>query len=206
MALRTLSFLSALVMAMFQIGCTSSPGERIETTTSSMAELDALLDETDNQLDQLAVSMQNLAQAENLDEAYAGFRSQITALRDLREDIQEERSDLQLNAAAHLDEWRNESVRLSGDQAREISEERRRVFARRVQTVTDELDNLKDSFQPLNDRLTDLRVVLRNDLTRRGVELSQPLREEVFEAMREVSEQVEQTRSSIQEARDAFVR
>lgn len=186
------------------VGCSTTGGKRISGTTSSMADIEQLTEEGEQQVDALMISMDDLEDAVELDRAYRDLNSNIEEIQDTSEQIRERRTAMETKAAEHAALWRNESGRLSGEQAQEISDQRLVDFEQAVADVGEELDELRADYEPFIEKLRDLQVMLSNDLTRRGVELSQPVRARIAEMAQDLREQGADTRAALDRARSEF--
>lgn len=189
-------------------GCASnqSGAQRMDSTVSSMASMQSLIEDGQSQLDELMTVMDGLEAAEDIDERFRTFERELRSLDRIAERVRTERVSLQTQAAAHATKWRAEAQSLSGDQAQEISQNRRRDFERAVGEVSNALDNLRAEYDPFLDRARDLRVLLENDLTARGVQATRPVRRSVSNLASELRAQSEETLRSIAQAREEFAR
>ncbi len=205
--IRPLTLGAALLLAPVLPACTSSSGaQRIDTTTSTMAGIESLLDEGEARLDTVIASLDQMEQAENLDRSFREFDRNLRAVEDTAAKVRSRRVSLQANAAEHIIQWRAEERQITGERAQEISDQRRREFERSVSNVGSELDDLGVAYEPLIARLRDLRNVLANDLTRPGIERTRPLRADAIDRAQELREQSAETRTAIQTARADFAR
>tara|TARA_R110000782_G_scaffold103991_16_gene191617 strand:- start:19 stop:657 length:639 start_codon:yes stop_codon:yes gene_type:complete len=187
-------------------GCATSSAERLDSTTSTMADIQSDLDRGEAQLETLLVSMQNLESSEDIDATYRSFRRAAEDIEDTADRVRSRRVSLEARAADHAARWQAESARLSGDRAQEISEDRREQFKDSVNSVSDELDELRAAYDPFVTKLNDLRVVLSNDLTRRGIERTAPLRADLREMAADLKKRSEAAREALSDARDDFAR
>ncbi len=204
---RPLILAAALLLAPALPACTSNSGaQRIDSTTSTMAGIESLLDEGEARLDTVIASLDQMEQAENLDRSFREFDRNLRAVEDTAAKVRSRRVALQANAAEHIIQWRAEERQITGERAQEISDQRRREFERTVSNVGSELDDLGVAYEPLIARLRDLRSVLSNDLTRPGVERARPLRDNAIDLAQELRDQSAETRAAIQNARADFAR
>ena len=189
-----------------QTGCATTGSQRLDGTTSTMADIQSDLDKGETQLNALLASMQDLESTQDLDAAHRSFKRAADDIKDTADRIRSRRISLEARAAEHVARWQAESASLSGERAQDISEDRRRQFKESVDDVGAELDDLRAAYEPFVAKLNDLQVLLSNDLTRRGIERTAPLREDLRTMAEDLREQSEAAREALREARDDFAR
>lgn len=187
-------------------GCGTTGSQRLDTTTSTMANIEKDLDEGELRIEALFASLNTLDNAEDIDKSYRAFDRAVSDIEKTAASVRARRVAMETRAAEHVAQWQSESTRLSGDRAQEISSDRRAEFEDSVDSVSDELDALRAAYDPFIVKLQDLRVVLKNDLTRPGVQRTQPLRASLAELADDLREQTADTREALQEARADFAR
>lgn len=187
-------------------GCSTTSAQRLDSTTSTMGDIQSDLDKGEAQLDTLLASMQALESGTDTDENYRAFKRAAEHLKSTADRIRARRVSLEARAAEHVARWQSESARLSGERAQNISEDRREQFENSVGSVSEELDELRAAYDPFLTKLNDLQVVLANDLTRRGIERTAPLRAGLRDMAEELRERSESTRQALREAREDFAR
>lgn len=204
---RPLALAAALLLGLSLPACTSNSGaQRMDNTTSTMAGIESLLDEGEARLNAVITSLDQMERSEDLDRSYREFDRNLRAIEDTAAKVRERRVALQANAAEHIIQWRAEERQIEGERAQDISDQRRGEFERTVGDVGSELDDLSEAYEPLIARLRDLRNVLSNDLTARGIESTRPLRSNASELAEELREQTAETRTAIASARTDFAR
>lgn len=207
MLARILCLTAACTLAATPMGCAGDSGaRRIDDTTSTMAQIEALLDEGESRVDTLMATISGMEEAENLDRSFREYDRNVRAIQDTADKIRQRRVALQARASEHAVQWEAEARNLSGRRAQEISQERRREFERSVVSVGESLDDLNEAYQPFLTRLRDLRVLLANDLTRQGVQEARPVRDSVADAAEDLRAQSGQTRQTLEQARSSFQR
>ncbi|MGB3408077.1 MAG: hypothetical protein WBA67_11345 [Jannaschia sp.] len=189
-------------------GCASNPSgaQRMDSTVSSIASVESLIQDGQIQLGELMAAIDGLEEAEDIDAQFRTYQRELRALDRIAERVRAERVSLQTQAAAHATQWRAEAQSLTGDQAQEISQNRRRDFERAVNEVSESLDALRAEYDPFLDRAKDLRVLLENDLTGRGIQATRPVRRTVSNLASELRLQSEETLGAIADARQEFSR
>ncbi|MEX0875934.1 MAG: hypothetical protein WD114_00620, partial [Phycisphaerales bacterium] len=158
---------AVITLGLVLAGCSTTGSQRIDSTTSSMASIEDLIEQGENRLNTLMASMDAMDDAEDLDRANRDFRRSVKDIENTSERIRERRIAMEAQAAEHATLWRSETAQLSGERATEISENRRADFEEAVADVGDELDELRAAYEPFIAKLRDLQVMLSNDLTRR---------------------------------------
>ncbi len=194
----------AAVLAMTIVACSTTGGKRISGTTSSMADIQELTDRGEERLDAVMASLNGLDEAEDLGRASRDLRANTEDLEEISNRIRERRISMEARAAEHAALWRNETAHLSGERAQEISEQRRVDFEKAVADVGDELDDLRAAYEPFIAKLHDLQVMLGNDLTRQGVKLTDPVRQDLAEMADALRQQGAETRDALDRAQTEF--
>lgn len=198
--------LSTVVAASF-LGCASSTGpQRLDTTNASISDIGTQLEQGAERLDTLLASMDALENSENLDRAFRDFERAVDNLEQTAERVRSRRVALEARAADHIAQWRRESAQITSDSAQEISAQRRQEFERSVATVSGKLADLRAQYDPFVSQLKDLRLVLANDLTRPGVDLTRTLRASIAERSKGLREASANARQALDTARADFAR
>jgi chromosome segregation ATPase len=198
--------LSTVVAASF-LGCASPTGpQRLDTTNASISDIGAQLEQGGERLDAVLTSMDALDTNEDLDRAFRDFQRAVSNLEQTAERVRSRRIALEARAAEHIAQWRRESAQLTSDSAQEISAQRRQEFERSVATVTAKLADLRAQYDPFVSKLRDLQLVLANDLTRPGVDLTRPLRATIAEQSKGLREASANARQALDTARADFAR
>jgi chromosome segregation ATPase len=198
--------LSTVVAASF-LGCASPTGaQRLDTTNASISDIGSQLDQGAERLDAVLTSMDALDTNEDLDRAFRDFQRAVSNLEQTAERVRSRRIALEARAAEHIAQWRRESAQLTSDSAQEISAQRRQEFERSVATVTAKLADLRSQYDPFVSKLRDLQLVLANDLTRPGVDLTRPLRATIAEQSKGLREASANARQALDTARADFAR
>ncbi len=204
---RLLTVVASAALAVSFSGCASPTGaQRLDTTNASISDIESQLDHGAVRLDALLASMDALESSENLDRAFRDFERAVGNLEQTAERVRSRRIALETRAAEHVAQWRAESAQLSSDRAQEISAERRREFERSVADVSAKLADLRAEYDPFVSQLRDLRLVLANDLTRPGVELTRPLRASIAERSESLRAASAEARRALEAAQADFAR
>lgn len=200
--------LLACVLAGAPMGCatTSSAPNRLSSTTGTMEDIETLLSEGETELNELVASINALESAPDVEKAYRAFDHNVNDIDRIAERVRARRISMQTRASEYVARWESESTTLSSERAADLSEQRRKEFQDSVDTVTKRLDDLRAQYDPFISKLKDLRVVLSNDLTRRGIELTEPIRDNVGEMAQDLRERSADTKQALQKAREEFAR
>lgn len=189
-------------------GCASTPSgaQRMDSTVSSIASVQSLIEDGQSQLDELMMLMDGLEGAENIDRQFRDFERELRGLERIAERVHSEQVSLQTQAAAHATQWRSEAETLSGERAQQISQDRRQDFNRAVNNVSNALDNLRSEYDPFLEKARDLSQLLSNDLTVRGIQSTRPVRQNVMNLASDLRSQSEDSLRTISRAREEFSR
>jgi len=74
----------------------------------------------------------------------------------------------------YLKAWEAESVSLSSDASKQVAASRREAFASRFASLQADLASVKSSYGDLMTKLSDIRILLANDLTQDGIDAVRP--------------------------------
>ena len=207
---RTILTLSAIAGASMGLipACATTPSapNRLASTTGTMGEIETLLDEGEAELNELIESMNALENAPDAARAYRDFDDNVEDIERIAERVRSRRITMQTRAAEYVARWRAESAGLSSDRAAEISLERSSQFESSVDAVGEELDQLRADYDPFISKLRDLRVVLENDLTSRGIEMSRPIRQDLAAMAEDLRGRSADAKAALADARTEFAR
>jgi hypothetical protein len=100
---RPLALAAAAILALTLPACTSNSGaQRMDTTTSTMAGIESLLDKGESRLDAVITSMDQMERSDDLDRSFREFDRNLRAIEDTAEEVRQRRVALQANAAEHI--------------------------------------------------------------------------------------------------------
>lgn len=204
---RALSVVLSTVIAASFWGCAAPTGaQRLDTANASISDIGSQLDQGAERLDAVLASMDALDTTEDLDRAFRDYQRAVSNLEQTAERVRSRRIALEARAADHVAQWRAESAQLTSDSAQEISAQRRQDFERSVTNVTAKLTDLRAQYDPFVSKLRDLQLVLANDLTRPGVDLTRPLRASITDMSKGLREASDNARQALDTARADFAR
>lgn len=98
------------------------------------------------------------------------FREQREGVRSLAMALREGYENLQVAERAYIQKWENDLGAISDPELRQQSVDRRATLRDRFGQLDSDLDDSKQAFRPLLQKLSDLEVYLQNDLTATGVQ------------------------------------
>ena len=98
------------------------------------------------------------------------YRSQKESVRELAVSLREGHAALQEAERVYIATWERDLAAIGDPELRQQSVDRRAALRDRFGRLGNDLDNTKQRFQPLLQRLSDLEVYLKNDLTATGVQ------------------------------------
>ena len=98
------------------------------------------------------------------------YRGQKQSVRDLAVSLRQGYADLQEAEGVYIARWEQDLSAIRDPELRQQSVDRRAALRDRFGRLRADLDNTKQRFQPLLQKLSDLEVYLKNDLTATGVE------------------------------------
>lgn len=167
-----MSRIAVLALGMMLLaGCATSPVERQQSVTDSLTDVKNDMTAARTQLNSTIASLNSLVQADpnHLVDAYQQYASDVSALNRRAEDIRESRGEMREHRDDWLAEWSESFENVQNRELKQVSEERRGQIASRFNDIATSLDQANDSLRPLLHNLDDVRQVVGNDLTERGV-------------------------------------
>jgi len=170
--------MSALRLVIFGLiaitasGCASTPVERQKDTARSLAEVRDGMAATEQQIDKTLESLNALMSAppEKRGQAYAQYARDVDTLKKQTEQIRQNRTEMREQRDRWLSGWQDAQKNVQSPELKEISQERRAEIAARFDRVTQSADAASEAFTPLIRNLEDVKTVLGNDLSERGID------------------------------------
>lgn len=187
---------SAIAIASSLGGC-STPGQRIDATNTSMAETGRSLNSGAAQVDDVVTHLNALGATPDLRTTFKDYCDSLALLEKDAKRVRDRWATLKARADEYERNWERELEKIEGEEARTISEARRETFRNRLAGLRDAMESLKDSYDPFVTELSDVRVLLANDLTRGGIASIEPLRDRANDLARQLRERLSDTRRAL---------
>jgi uncharacterized membrane-anchored protein YhcB (DUF1043 family) len=167
---RRMGLVGTVLVALVLTGCASTPVERQEATAESLTELRQAMTETRAQIEKTLASLINLtnAPAENLRPAYQEFAKNTDTMTEQARRIEAESNQVQRRSDRWLSSW--EKSQVQNPELKQLSAERREQVVQRFQSIEGSLVAAREAFGPFVRNLQDVKKVVGNDLTPRGVQ------------------------------------
>lgn len=164
-------FYALLFVVAAVTGCASSPVERQQGVAKSLADVKNDMVDTRTQVDKTLTSLDTLLHTApgGVAQAYTQYAADVAALKGRADEMRESREQLREHRDDWLTAWNESSERVQNPELQQISEQRQNQIARRFDRIKTSFDAATEALTPLIQSLDDVRIVVGNDLTRRGV-------------------------------------
>lgn len=167
---RHIAFAGVLI-AVALAGCASTPPERQEATQESLVELRDAAMATRGQIEQTLGSLITLVRTspDDMREAYRRYAEDADAIARQAARIEAESRQMDRRSEAWLSKWRESYADVQNPELRTLTEKRREQVMERFDNIEGSLVAAREAFQPFVRNLQDIKQVVGNDLTPRGV-------------------------------------
>lgn len=154
-------------------GCSTSPVERKENVTRSVADLRSELLKTRGQIDQTLNSLQQLvvASPSSIGQAYKQYAQDVEGLKQQARQMQRDSAEMRAQSERWLATWQKSQRDIQNAELKRISEQRRNEVAARFQNINAAYDQAQAAFTAFLKNLDDVKTAVGNDLTPQGVAL-----------------------------------
>lgn len=146
----------------------------MEATTSSMRDTKAMLDRGNQQVTAVLTAVRAIEGAEDRTAAFADFSKAVDRLESDAKKAQSAWASLTGRTEAYVKAWEAESANLSSESSKQVAASRREAFAARVGALQADLTSVKGHYTSLMAKLSDIRILLANDLTQDGITSVRP--------------------------------
>lgn len=174
MNLRTAYAVLVAASCIGTLGCEASGPKRIDAATSSMRETRAMLDRGSEQVASVLTAARAVESAPDRTRAFEDLSKAIDRLESDAKKAQSAWASLTSRTDEHVKAWEAESAALSSDSSKQVAAGRREAFKGRMAAFQADLTAVKSSYGELMTKLSDIRILLANDLTAEGVEVARP--------------------------------
>ena len=198
--------LLVLSVGVLVAGCTSAGPKRLDTATASVDETRTLLDEGAEQMNTVVASLRTMQSSTDLAASFKAYSKELKELEDISEDVRARRAAMATRMQDHIDEWNQELSEISNPETRQVSAKRQQEFVTAFQRLGSAMDELKADYAPLVSNLRDIELVMANDLSRAGLEIANPIIDEVIKQAEAVHESVRKCNTALADAIATFRR
>jgi len=181
--------------------CDSPGPKRIDDTTSSMRETKTSVDRGNEQVTTVMTAATAVETAQDRKRAFEQFSKACDRLEGDAKDVQSSWDKLKTRTADYVKAWEADAAKLSSVDSKQVASARREAFTARVATIQADLDAAKASYTDLKAKLSDIRIMLANDLTAEGVASVKP----AIEAAQKVAVQLKENVAKLSQALDAEI-
>ena len=173
MYLRSTSLIGAiLVMAVVVSSCGTTPVKRQERAADTLSDVTEGMVATRTQIDKTLTSLNALMSAppNKLRDAYDQYVKDVDRMSKLAQEHQKHSQQLRERSAAWLSGWQKSHGEIQNPDLRTVSEGRRAQVMTRFDTINGSTAAAQQSFGPFLQNLQDVKRVLGNDLSSRGID------------------------------------
>ena len=163
------------VLALALLGCEAAGPKRIDTATASMEETRAMVARGSGEVSMTVSAAEAVGETADLKASFEAFSKHLATLDKTSEDVRERWASLTKKAQAYTAAWQKDSETIKGDAARAAADSRRDAFSARIKAIGVAMGELKDSYESFTSDMSDIRVLLANDLTADGIKSAKPL-------------------------------
>jgi chromosome segregation ATPase len=154
--------------------CGAAGPKRIDATTSSMSDTKSMLDRGGEQVASVVTAARAIESAQDRTRAFEDFSKAMDRLEADAKKAQSAWASLTSRTEEYLKAWEAESAALSSDASKQVAASRREAFASRFAALQSDLAAVKSSYGDLMTELSDIRILLANDLTQDGIDAVRP--------------------------------
>jgi len=168
---RKLSWAGAIVVAVWVAGCASTPVERRDAASSSLAELRDSMVATRGQIEQTLASLNGLTSAapDELRDAYRQYANDADKIAQQAATVDKESRQMRSRGDEWLAGWQKSQADVNNPELKALGEQRRAQALARIQNIERSLAEARQAFAPFVANLQDVKQVVGNDLTPNGV-------------------------------------
>jgi hypothetical protein len=154
--------------------CGAAGPKRIDATTSSMRDTKLMLDRGAEQVTSVVTAAKAIESAQDRTRAFEDFSKAMDRLEADAKKAQSAWASLTSRTEEYVKAWEAESAALSSDASKQVAASRREAFASRFAALQSDLAAVKSSYGDLMTELSDIRILLANDLTQDGIDAVRP--------------------------------
>jgi len=174
MHFRTTFLIFTVTTCVSLAACGAAGPKRIDATTSSMRDTKLMLDRGAEQVTSVVTAAKAIESAQDRTRAFEDFSKAMDRLEADAKKAQSAWASLTSRTEEYVKAWEAESAALSSDASKQVAASRREAFASRFAALQSDLAAVKSSYGDLMTELSDIRILLANDLTQDGIDAVRP--------------------------------
>jgi hypothetical protein len=174
MHFRTTFLIFTVTTCVSLAACGAAGPKRIDATTSSMRDTKLMLDRGAEQVTSVVTAAKAIESAQDRTRAFEDFSKAMDRLEADAKKAQSAWASLISRTEEYVKAWEAESAALSSDASKQVAASRREAFASRFAALQSDLAAVKSSYGDLMTELSDIRILLANDLTQDGIDAVRP--------------------------------
>jgi 3-methyladenine DNA glycosylase Tag len=174
MHFRTTFLIFTVTTCVSLAACGAAGPKRIDATTSSMRDTKLMLDRGAEQVTSVVTAAKAIESAQDRTGAFEDFSKAMDRLEADAKKAQSAWASLTSRTEEYVKAWEAESAALSSDASKQVAASRREAFASRFAALQSDLAGVKSSYGDLMTELSDIRILLANDLTQDGIDAVRP--------------------------------
>lgn len=166
-----------------------------------MRETKTSVDRGNEQVSTVMTAATAVETAQDRKRAFEQFAKACDRLEDDAKDVQSSWDKVKARTTEYVKAWEADAAKLASVDSKQVAAARREAFSARMATIQADLDAAKASYTDLKAKLSDIRIMLANDLTVDGIAAVKP----AIEAAQKVAVQLKENVAKLSQALDAEV-
>jgi len=172
------SVINSLIVAslsMAFIACEAAGPKRIDTATASMSDTKDMLTRGGTEVTGALAAAEAIGVTPDLKASYESFSKSLETLEKTADQVRDRWASLTAKAQTYTDTWQKEADLLKSEAARTAAATRRDSFTARITAIRTSMGEVKTSYEGFVADMSDIHVLLANDLTADGIKSVKPL-------------------------------
>lgn len=164
-------------------GCATSTYQRADRAAASMADTRQMLAEGRRQISVTIGALDRLGSLtdQELAPQFKSFSDQVLGTERMANRVGQQANSMRSRSESYFASWEKEMEGFNNPDIRQLSESRRAETMAQYNTLTESMDDVRDSFVPFLEDLKDIQRHLSSDLSKAGVTSAEGL---IMEAKR----------------------
>ena len=156
-------------MSVAFMACDAAGPKRIDTAAASMSDTKSMLARGGAEVTAALTAAEAVGLSPDLKASYASFTKSLETLQKTADQVRDRWESLTTKAQSYTDSWQKEAEQLTSETARTAAASRREEFTNRMSAIRSSMGEVKTSYDGFVADMSDIRVLLANDLTVDGI-------------------------------------
>lgn len=200
------SILMVLILIIIIDGCSSTGIKRSEKATTTMQTMENDIRSVMVQLDETAVSLNELMRPGQSDvkKAFDLYTNNVSKIKDLEKDFAKHADEMNARGKDYFEEWQKDGDEYKNTQIQQLSEQRRIELDEIYKRIAQNSLGVKDAFKTYVSDVHEIQNYLSNDLTSKGIEAIAPISIKVVNDGDNLKNAIKNIQPAIERARAAM--